>query len=221
MSRSELFFVISRYKEDLSWVKDVTDNYIVYNKGDDDILEYKTKKMPNIGGNQRDTFHFIYDNYDNLPDLMAFVQGDPFDHCKDGKFYDLIKNRHYTKLEYYPDWPDGYWETNTSWYVGSHTNTLRDRGIDYTCKYSDFHHFANEIFEGYDYPQILRFPPGSQFIVEKRQCLFYPREFWGHLLTVFSNDPTLNGGAEAHIVERSMSLIFENRYTANRNIVRR
>ena len=99
LSSNELFFVISRFKEDISWIKELTDNYIVYNKGDDDIPEYKAKKMPNIGGNQRDTFHFIYDNYDNLPDLMAFVQGDPFDHCKDGKFYDLIKNRHYTKLE--------------------------------------------------------------------------------------------------------------------------
>jgi hypothetical protein len=213
--------VISRFKEDVSWIKDITDNYIVYNKGDDDIPGFKARKMPNVGANQRDIFHFIHENYENLPELMVFVQGDPFDHCKDNSFHELIKNRKYTKLAHYPDWPDGYWETNTSWYVPSHTSFIRSKGIDYTCRYADFHQYASEIFKDYDYPGILRFPPGSQFIIERRQCLFYPREFWAHLMSIFPEGPNLNGGAEAHIIERSMSLIFENRYGPNPEILRR
>ena len=221
MSNRNLFFVISRFKEDVSWIRDITENYIVYNKGEDDIPDLKSKKIPNLGGNQRDIFHFIHENYDNLPDLMAFVQGDPFDHCKDGKFHDLIKNRSYTHLAYYPDFPDGYFETNSSWYVGAHNSSILSKGIEYRCRYQDFNEYANEIFERYDFPWILRFPPGSQFIVEKERCLFYPREFWAHLMSIFPDDPRLNGGTEAHIVERSMSLIFENRYRANPRIVRR
>jgi len=216
-----LFFVISRFKEDVSWIKDVSEDYIVYNKGEDDLVEYKTKRMPNIGANQRDIFHFIHENYDNLPELMAFVQGDPFDHCKDNSFYELIKSRKYTKLAQYPDWPDGYWETNTSWYVPCHTSYIRSKGIEYNCRYTDFHQYATEIFSDYDYPAMLKFPPGSQFIVERRQCLFYPREFWSYLMSIFPDGENLNGGAEAHIIERSMSLIFENRYNPNPGILRR
>jgi hypothetical protein len=220
LSNSELFFVVSRFKEDVSWIKDITDNYIVYNKGDEDLPGFKTRRSENLGGNQRDTFHFIHENYDNLPDLMAFVQGDPFDHCKNGMFYELIKNRSFTKLEFYPDWPDGYWETNSSWYIPAHNQALRERGSTHVCRYSSFHDYANEIFKDYDFPGILRFPPGSQFIVEKSRCLFYPREFWSYMMSIFPNDTSINGGTEAHIIERSMSLIFENRYRPNPNILR-
>lgn len=66
--------ILSRYKEDFSWIKEYTDNYFVYNKGEVIEGDYRILNVENIGGNQRDIFKFIIDNYENLPELMAFVQ---------------------------------------------------------------------------------------------------------------------------------------------------
>ena len=80
-NKPKAFLVVSRYNEDVSWIKTLTDNYIIYNKGEELSSEYNQIIAPNFGGNQYDIFRYIHDNYDNLPELIAFVQGDPFDHC--------------------------------------------------------------------------------------------------------------------------------------------
>jgi hypothetical protein len=205
-------WIISRYKEDLDWLTDYTMNYVVYNKGDsiDHSNYYNTE---NIGGNQRDICHYIYSNYDNLPELMVFVQGYPFDHCSKEVFDKLINNKFFTPLEYYGKTPanaweqrdefDGFKELNNSWYIEAHNSSKNQ-----TCRYSSFDEFMNKYFENYVHIDYIRFSPGSQYIVEKQQALQYPNKFWESLM----NEMNSKSPTEGHIIERALYHIFIGSY---------
>jgi hypothetical protein len=68
--------VVARYNESLSWLKDVKDRYTVYDKGDGGNVVNK--------GREGDTWlTYITGNYNKLPLMIYFVQGDPFEHCSD------------------------------------------------------------------------------------------------------------------------------------------
>ena len=204
-------FIVSRYNEDFSWVKEYTNNYIVYNKGTE-ILEENIFNTENIGGNQRDIVHYIYTNYDNLPDTMVFLQGYPFDHCKKEVFDILIKNNTFTPLEYYGMIPShgenrdtngGFLEINSSWYIQA-VNTHNNQ----TCRYSSFDEFMRKYFENYIPLTWVRFPPGSQFIIPKENAVQYPKKFWKAIMEELgSKSPT-----EGHIIERALWHIFNGTY---------
>lgn len=200
------FLVVSRFKENVEWVHNYTNEYVIYNKGEDLPDDFKQLKQPNFGGNQYDIFHFIYENYYNLPDLIAFCQGNPFDHCSEIDFNRLIYNEYYTNLfstHAGENFQSGiFFEANDNFYLKCSN----------ACKVSSFDEFASSIFENYLPIRILSFPPGSQFIVEKERCLYYSRAFWKNLMKFINTDIGLNGGRESHVVERAMQLIFETRY---------
>jgi hypothetical protein len=208
MNKIKAFLVVSRYNENVSWIPFYTDNYIIYNKGESLSSEYKQVLVPNFGANQYDIFHFIYDNYDNLPSLMAFVQGNPFDHCLPERFNQLIYNESYTLLFGDDAYPHGeYFEDNSNWYIDASFNSHKP-----SSKFNSFNEYMSYMFEDYTPLSSLHFPPGSQLIVEKERCLFYSKEFWKKLMDVICIEEGMNGGREAHIVERSIQLIFENKY---------
>jgi hypothetical protein len=213
MKELKAFLVISRFSEDVSWIDNYTSNYLIYNKGEELPEHYKQKIVPNFGGNQYDIFRFIYDNYENLPDLIAFVQGNPFDHCILERFNQLIHNESFTLLFGDPNYPDGnldgipYWETNNSWYINTPWNSHKPQS-----KFSDLDEFANYIFNNYSHQNTVSFPPGSQFIVEKERCLYYSKNFWKILMESVCQEIGMNGGREAHIVERLMQIIFKNKF---------
>jgi hypothetical protein len=210
------FFILSRYAEDPSWVKEYTKNYIIYNKGLP-IENFNSKEMPNTGGNQYDIAHFIYENYQNLPQLMAFVQGEPFDHCNKIKFDKIIYNEFFTSLESYEHvdtssesamrlTEDGeYLEINNDWYIAAHNKTYSLR-----CKYKSLDKFMRKLFIKYERPEYVRFAPGSQYIIEREQALHYSKKFWAFLMSVL---PKRNM-TEAHIVERSLHMILTAKFLA-------
>lgn len=73
--------VVSRYNEDLEWLKreDLQFPVIIYNKGDNDNF-YKPKNskvinLPNLGREGETYLHHIVDNYDNLEELTIFLPG--------------------------------------------------------------------------------------------------------------------------------------------------
>jgi hypothetical protein len=208
MIKPKAFLVISRYNEDVSWVKSLTDDYIIYNKGEVLPPEYNQIQLPNFGANQYDIFHYIYENYDNLPNLIAFMQGNPFDHCLSDRFNKLIYNEQFTPLFGDIAYPDGnYFENNNNWYINAEFNNNKP-----PSKFSSFDEYMEFIFEDYIHQDKVIFPPGSQLIIEKEKCLFYSKEFWKKLMSVPSDVIGANGGREAHIIERSIQIIFENKY---------
>jgi len=211
IKKSEAFFVVSRYNEDWEWIKNYTDQYIICNKGESILDNSKVRNINNIGANQRDILEFIYENYKFLPKLMLFIQANPFDHCKKETFDKLIYNDYFTPIEdyshlsegsaYKKDIDGGYMEVNSSWYIPAHNSTF---GL--TCNYSFYDQFMNKYFENYDHVNWIRFTPGSQYLIEKKQALKYPRKFWYSLMNELNNgkNPT-----EGHIIERALWYIFK------------
>ena len=76
--------VISRYNESLDWVSDIECDYIIYNKGgkieNPDIPQGKIINVPNEGREAETFLRYIVSNYNDLPESIVFVQGNPFDH---------------------------------------------------------------------------------------------------------------------------------------------
>jgi hypothetical protein len=216
----KLFLIISRFKEDLDWLKDYTNDYLVYNKGEAIYGNPKIINVDNIGGNQRDIFYFIHKNYNNLPGLMGFMQGNPYDHCRKDVFDKLIKSTKFTPLEYYGNTPannyenrdeeGGFMEINNNWYISAHNSS---HGLN--CKYDSFDNFMYTYFENYEHLKWLRFSPGSQYIIRKQQALQYPRTFWESLM----NELPRNNMTEAHIIERSLYYIFMGKYRLRKELI--
>ena len=203
--------IISRYNEDVSWIKEYEHiyDYIIYNKGEELKDGYKTINVKNIGGNQRDIFQYIHDNYDHLPEIMIFVQAYPFDHCRKEKFDDLIKNTTFTPLECYAhitpkyseklDTDGGYMEINNSWYVRAHNSSHSQ-----SCRWFTLDEFMNEHFNNYIREDYNRFTPGSQYLITKEIANHYPKEFWAYLRDILYK----NNMTEAHIIERALLKIL-------------
>ena len=59
MKQPKAKIIVSRFNEDFSWVKEYTDDYLVYNKGEP-MVDLHIINTENIGNNQRDIFKFIY-----------------------------------------------------------------------------------------------------------------------------------------------------------------
>jgi hypothetical protein len=90
--------VISRFKEDLSWTRNLHDldyKVTVYNKFEGQNL------LQNVGKESHTYLTHIVNNYDNLADITVFLQGDPFAHCSD-ILQTLNDMQHLTsKIQYY------------------------------------------------------------------------------------------------------------------------
>ena len=210
------FFVVSNWNNDVSWVKDYTDNYIIYDKSNTLPKGDKIIKIKNVGYNIFDIFHFIVNNYDNLPDIIAFLQGNPFDHCKKETFNKLIYNTCFTPIEDYSHVPEskahkkdldgGYMEVNNSWYLGAHRQEYGSQVRKYLSSYNQL---LREIFKSPEYPLWIRFAPGAQYIVPKENILFYSKEFYKKLISYvdYHRIP-----AEGFALERAMYYILTNRW---------
>jgi hypothetical protein len=82
-TKEEFCIVVSRYSEDVNWTKPFGENCIIYNKGKSD-LDYIDKEriilLDNVGKEGATYIKHIIDNYENLSDHIAFLQGYPFHH---------------------------------------------------------------------------------------------------------------------------------------------
>jgi hypothetical protein len=210
MNKPAAFFVISAWNNDVSWVKEYTDNYIIFDKSNTLDENEHIAKIENVGYNIYDICYYIIENYDKLPDLIAFLEGNPFDHCKKDVFNKLIQENKFTPIEFYGIIPandfeqrtkdGGFMEKNNNWYIATH-NLMSNQ----LCKFDSFDDFMNKYFEDYLHLNWLIFAPGAQYIVEKQQILQYPKKFWYSLMGEVSEK---RAPAEAFIIERGLYYIF-------------
>lgn len=72
--------VVARYQEDIGWVDQTDWPHLIYNKGGP--LARPCTTVPNVGRDSETYLRYILEHYHCLPDLVAFAQGHPFDHCR-------------------------------------------------------------------------------------------------------------------------------------------
>jgi len=67
--------VVSRYREDISWVQGSKHPFIIYDKSE--VPLDITIPRPNTGREAETLLHYIITHYERLPDITIFLQGDP------------------------------------------------------------------------------------------------------------------------------------------------
>ena len=92
---SNLHIVIARYNESLDWLDTCLTpqqrrSVWIYNKGPDSVSS-QIKTLPNVGREAHTYLTYIIENYDNLPDRVYFLQGDPFPHLELSPTYEVVQ----------------------------------------------------------------------------------------------------------------------------------
>lgn len=202
------FLMVSNYNADISWILDYTDNYIIYDRSDTDewkkpFDQRKVIKVQNIGWDIYDKFTYIIDNYDNLPETMILTKGNIFKYITKEEFDEICNNETFTPIltkhhkTYMPvcfyDENRMFNEINNSWY-------LRSFPARYFTSYNQFIKGL-----GLSAPKYIKFAPGSNYIVGKKDIHKHPKSFYEKLRQCI--DYSAHPG-EAQIIERFLYTLW-------------
>ena len=183
--------------------------------------EYNIVNGSPNGYNISDYMTFIVDNYDNLPDVTAFIKGNIVGRHVSQKVFDkVINNKTFTPIE---DWEmhdqtqlslqngyammscDGGWmETNDSWYLNHPKHPTK-----FFRNYNDFLQFC---FKNPVIPKYVRFPTGGNFVVPKEYILKYDKIFYENL-KIFADHARVSG--EGQMIERALFTIWMCNFEVN------
>jgi len=190
-------FIVSRYNQDVEWVKDYTDDYVIYDRSEKPVEG--AILMPNIGSDIYDKLTFIINNYDDLPEVAVYCKANLFKYITSTEFAALKDNQHFTPLltqehkttpgvSFYDN--GIYKEINSRWYLTPHPakqadllmEILRIKDLDY-----------------------IPFAPGANYILTKKDIQKHSKEFY-QLLRSFIDYDVYPG--EAQIMERGLYTLW-------------
>ena len=227
--------VISNFNTDPSYLLDLSKQFVIYDQSNDSniraLLEElgqskkinkKTKKereggvlfTENLGHNLLNILDFIIENYDLLPEKIAFLKGNIVPrHCTFQYLRESIDKGFYTYLwsqEKVSDQaniqyilqPGHFIEINNSWYVW-------DAPHKYFTSLDELLKF---LFADYRHAQFMQFAPGANYLVQANQIRNNPLALYQGLrnLIGYTWRP-----AEAFMLERCLPLIFNRTHQLN------
>ena len=238
MENNKNFICISCFNEDLNWFREF-DHYphIIYDKCFDGVKKSKyypyeiipsklNKRYPGmnitngqIGGyNINEYLTYIISNYYSLPDNVVFIKGNILErHVSLDFFKTILDNKYFTSIEewkrsdfgrtnfrkksFFISKDGGCNELNNSWYLNKrkHPNKF----------FNNFNTFMNFIFKSYKNLKYIRFCPGANYVVPKKNILKYDLVFYENLKYII-NYSQLSG--ESHIIERALYIIWNKDY---------
>jgi hypothetical protein len=182
--------VIARYNEDLNWINQLNldnINLCIYNKGINNI-DFSYRSLKNIGGDTHTIITHIVENYNNLPEYLIFVQGNPFNRCKN--IINLINSHVDNKFVYLTDYIVTT-ETLSGWYEDI---IMRERNKPWFEENKNafkqcfsLKQLVNIILPN-EVPFNLEFAAGQQFITNKQYILNRSLDFYSTLLNRFNYD---------------------------------
>lgn len=193
-------YIISRFNHKLSWLKDYTDDYVLYDRSE--VPLEGSIPMLNIGSDIYDKLTYIIDNYYNLPDVAVYIKANLFDYIKPREFEKIKDNTTFTpilSLEHHTYEPvcryvDGiYEERNDYWYLSQHP-----------CKSTESFSELVDLLDMRD-RTYNKMAPGSNYILPKENILKHPKEFYEKLRSFL--DWVIYPG-EAQIIERNLYYIW-------------
>uniref|UniRef100_A0A6M3Y6S4 Uncharacterized protein n=1 Tax=viral metagenome TaxID=1070528 RepID=A0A6M3Y6S4_9ZZZZ len=194
-----MLWVISRYNHDISYLKDYTDDYVIYDRSE--IPIEGSIPVRNIGTDWYDKFTFIIDNYDNLPEVAVYTKANIFKYITPEEFELIKDNKTFTPIltqnhKVYSDihgpvcrYRDGmYEERNNQWYLGQFPSPKHDI-------------MQLMLMLGIADQPYVAFAPGSNYIVPKETILKYPKESYQYLRSLLDYDVY---PSEAQVIERGI-----------------
>lgn len=183
--------VVSRYKEDCSWVKNISkdmDHVYIYNKGERIDIKFdknvSIEDLPNVGREAHTWAYHFFNNYNNLADNTFLLQGYPFDHSMD-----IISRLKYTYKEptpltsqYQDNWPPSEFKKKEkiTYQFGhtvrwGHISFYSGGFIDDTRAW--FKERWEFMFQG-SAPKDFYYPYGAMWAIPKHSVLIRDSSFW-------------------------------------------
>jgi len=189
----DVVIVVARYNENIEWVhifeQQCGYNVIIYNKGEPLNLNNEIL-LENVGREPHTYYTYITSNYNNLPEYIIFLQGNPFDHSPN--LFENIKKIQFIDFEFLSE--------------RIITNKIDAECSEYwQCK--NIKETYKKIFnKECDTNQECHFGAGAQFIVSKKGILSNSKEFYENIvhITAYSVCPM-----EAYDIERFHEDIFK------------
>jgi hypothetical protein len=180
----QLRIVVARYNEDVTW----SSRYpcVIYNKG---TPIPNSIELPNIGREAHTYLYHILQNYNELDDYTAFLQGNPFDHSPN-----LFK--HLDRFSGFDELPDFIYL--------SETILPTNNSCDFFHPIIPLQSYYDSLFKPSTRKNFL-FGAGAQFLVSKKAIQSIPLEVYKHLYDTLISDPTVYG---AHALERLWGVLF-------------
>lgn len=193
-------YILTHYQGEWEWVKEYTDDYLIYNRSEEEIPG--SIKRENWGDADFDRLTYLIDNYNDLPEvfllaksnLFKYITKEEFEQVKDNTDFTPLLTKHHTTYEPICRYEgDMYAEINNSWYLAC-----------VPAKYfQDYHQFARA-FHLPD-PEYLKFAPGGNYILTKERVHKYSRDFYEELASIL---PYCQRPGEAQMIERSLYNIW-------------
>ena len=141
--------VIARHEEDISWAKDL--NTFVIQKGE---------HMDNWGREPSSFLWYIIEHYDVLKGSYMFVQGNPFDHCRN--LLDFV------------DMQPEFMSLGDHQHICKGDGNPQHGGLPLEEMYKEFVDAKA--------PDMYGFKAGGQFIVSAKRIKQLPKEYYQNLL---------------------------------------
>ena len=223
---SDIEIVVSRYAEDIEWIRNPPYNeypYIVYNKGKTE--EYaktdkfvKEVKLPNVGRESHTYLYHIIENYDNLANLTIFLPGSvEVEHkqVRAKKLFDAIKKGdakgsfmscnmdNIPVLSYQKDFELDEYGQN----VTNENNAKENMGISSSTKLSDIRPYGEwyQAHFGDKNKDYNCFAANAIFAISKATILDKPKSYYEELIKEIDDHSNPETG---HYFERAWNTVF-------------
>ena len=164
-----IVIVTSHWKEDLNWLKKSKYPVVLIDHEGSDVPAIKpTTIIPNRGNEASSYIRYILDNWEDLPEYVAFIHGHEMSRHQKYKeqMLEIIERAHLT--------PDCYIPLNGMWLGEPAPSCVKK---DYYLQIAKYWH----LFEPYvrKYPNQPLFTDAcAQFIVSRNKITQYPFEAW-------------------------------------------
>jgi hypothetical protein len=186
--------IVSRYNEDISWTKDLS-NVCIINKGNDQVItEHEVMNYDNVGREGHTYYKYIVDNYDSLDEYFVFLQGYPFDHSPNIMHnLEVVKNYLLEHKESFCYLSENVIPTNLAGDPHFREGYLPMKEV--------YYYLFNEKKTNLD----IMFGAGAQFMVSRELIMRRPKEFYQKIVDLlgYHSNPV-----EGHVIERFHRLIF-------------
>lgn len=152
--------VVSKYQENVEWITQIKHDVIVYDKSSNPIENSISR--PNVGREAETLLFYIISNYHSLPDIVIFLQGDPFPRTnqvpsmKIEEWIDIINKDHEKKIKSILTW-EGTINIEENWLK----------------RVPELH---RRLFE--NYKNIVKYSTGAQYVIPKENMLKNPLDLY-------------------------------------------
>ena len=200
-------FVIAHYNENLDWLMPIANHTHVYHKGTDlqpqSLPLNAWEWLPNIGRESHTYLYHIINNYDTLPEITVFLQGDGEELAGGGlcfrnamDYIDNVKRNIVCNVQSkIKDW--GRIGHYGKWWAMLKSGEIRRANLN-------LGEFFKELF-GYPHPRVISACPRGCFAATRDMIKKHPIDFYKKAISFVDDHPNPE---EGHYFERLWYTIF-------------